>query len=275
MNLRSEWHDNQPMSSQRKLRDELGNSNLEKFDYFGDDIRMCVCVCVGESVPQWKIHLELIMASKLLDVRLQLWQRSAALVLGLSLSILVEEECGIALNLLINADLLILRRCAIHFGHHDARLAYIRRQLLPGGLQLLAVSAPGGVKLNEGNAIGGSLFELIVAVQLQYNLLFSLLLCLLGIVVHVIAGAGCTNHLHHIRLEGGQVACARILLDLLAILDPQQCGVALHLKVLANAAILCAVDFRNSHASLLDQLLGQLLPGGCQTLDRMQTFEIS
>lgn len=50
MNLRSEWHDNQPMSSQRKLRDELGNSNLEKFDYFGDDIRMCVSVCVWVSL---------------------------------------------------------------------------------------------------------------------------------------------------------------------------------------------------------------------------------
>lgn len=232
-------------------------------------------VLVCDSVHQF-ISSELIVTDEFPDVRLQFWQRATAIVLLLALAILVDEERGIALDLLVYADLFVLRRCAVNLGKHNAQVGGLRlcRQLLPGGLQLLAMSTPGCIEFDKGNAIAGCLLEFLVAVQLQHILLFSLRRCLFGRILEIVSAAWGTDHLYHIGFQCGQVACTRIFLNLFAILYPEQCGIALDLKVLAYAAILCAIDFRYRCLRLLDQLLGQLLPRGRQTLRLIQACHL-
>lgn len=216
-------------------------------------------------------RLELVVAKELLEVGLELRKRAAALVLVLPLSVLVEEESGIALHLLVDADLLVLRRRAINLGnfHVGLRLLRFSGQLLPGGLQFLAVAAPRGIELDEGDALGDRLVELLLAAhRLDDRLLLVLDSGLRDgiLVLRWLALARHTHHFLHVALQGGQVARSGVLFDLLAVLDPQQRGIALHLKVLANGPELGAVYLGDGDGGLRHKFLGQLLPCGSQAL---------
>lgn len=121
---------------------------------------------------------------------------------------------------------------------------------------------PGSVELDYRDPLFDGVLEALAG-QLKNADLFDFG----GVVLRLLTEPG-AQLLFDERLERVQRTGAAVLLDLLAVDDPQQRRVSLHVEVLANRAVLCAVDARNGHRRIVFQRVGQVVPRRLEALTR-------
>lgn len=146
------------------------------------------------------------------------------------------------------------------------------------------MAAPWCKELDESDSILDSVLE-VVSCQRE-NRLGSVLLGL-GFVVFVQGGRAHQLHLCDVSLEVFVGALSSVLVNLkytihvnfkiikflinhlfylLAVLNPQEGGIALDVELVANGTVLGAIDFADAHGIVVFQAVGQLVPSGCQFL---------
>uniref|UniRef100_A0A182QPV4 Secreted protein n=1 Tax=Anopheles farauti TaxID=69004 RepID=A0A182QPV4_9DIPT len=206
--------------------------------------------------------------------RVQIVERPVAVVLRHLLAVAVEEDGRVAVHLLLAAQLLVRVDRAVHLrDRHVPPAGDLLRQLLPGRGEPHAVAAPGRVELHHRHAVRDRAGKVAVG-QLHHHRpvvvpvgaslercarRFRAVRCRsLPLLLLLLQSAG---HFGDVLLEVGVRARPGVLFDLLAVLDPEQRRVALHLEVGADRAVLRAVDFGHADVPLVLEAAGQLLPG--------------
>lgn len=193
----------------------------------------------------------------------QVLQAAVAIVLGHLLSVPVHVQRGEPVHLLLAAQLLGLGQRAVHLGNLDSLLAHeLSGQLLPRGRHSLAVSTPRSIELDKGRALLHRVLETVGGQGQDHVLLLLLHLGLLSLLLVLLLA----RHLLHVRLQVLVGSWSRVLLHLLAVLDPEQSRISLDLEVLASGSVLGAIDLGNGHALVVLQGLRQFIPSGRQSL---------